>query len=159
MVIYGLKGFNVLWHHLGIQKYTLLQNTWKTESDTKKILKFFSSKVSSLALQKEHHSDSTFLSSKNILFIKRILFSILFWETPNYVSTSSYIDFQSKLMLVKYPSYYNWKVGFLYFSKFVYIILYSLTSSSSISCFFNSMMIKNRKVCWNPLTIQNAIFP
>ena len=54
---------------------------------------------------------------EHFFFTKRILLSILYWKTLNFVSTVTkrgerYIDFQSKSNLLKYHSQYNCKVGF-----------------------------------------------
>ena len=60
-------------------------------------------------LQKEQSSDSTFLRLRSFLFAKKLLLHVLYWKTLNFVSTftkrgNRYIDFQSKSILLKYPS-------------------------------------------------------
>ena len=60
-------------------------------------------------LQKEQSSDSTFLRLRSVLFAKKLLLHVLYWKTLNFVSTvtergNRYIDFQSKSILLKYPS-------------------------------------------------------
>ena len=152
---------------------TLWKNNWKIETNTNKLLKLFPyngcfsaptkrcMQLSSSALQKEHSSDSTSLSLKKILFTKRILFSISDWKTFNFVSIITlsghkYIDFQLKSLLMKYPA----KLVLCTFQKFLFdIVLYSLICSSSISCFFNWMKVKKKKIHWISPTIQTAVFP
>ena len=103
---------------------TLWKNTRKIESGTKKLLKFSPQNGCFSAPSKEMYISFIFSFAKRTQrrfnvpefeehFIhKRVLCSILYWKTLNFVSTAAtlgkrYADFQLKSKLLKYPSYYN----------------------------------------------------